>query len=94
MTNGLEPDVVHAFDRSATVRGARYHDVMLDDAQIEAYRNMTPEERWRITEELMDIAWAAMLDLPEGERNRRLRIIEEEHDRSDAIMIAHLRKYS
>lgn len=38
---------------------------MLSDKKIEAYRRMTPEERWREVEELMTLAWRDLLALPE-----------------------------
>ena len=65
---------------------------MLSDEKIEAYRRMTPEERWREVEELMTLAWRMLLELPEDERNRRLAIIREEHEKSDAIILDHLRR--
>ena len=65
--------------------------VMLSDAKIEAYRRMTPEERWREVEELMTLAWRTLLAMPEEERNRRLALIREEHEESDAIILAKLR---
>ena len=65
---------------------------MLSEARIEAYRLMTPEERWREVEELMTLAWRDLQALPEEERNRRLAIIREEHEESDRILIEHLRR--
>ena len=65
---------------------------MLSEEKIEAYRRMTPEERWREVEELMSFAWRTLLELPLKERNRRLTIIREEHDRSDEIWLGHLRR--
>ncbi|MBI1851425.1 MAG: hypothetical protein HYR85_13880 [Planctomycetes bacterium] len=65
---------------------------MLSDEKIEAYRRMTPARRWKETEELMTWAWRALLALPLAERNRRLQVVRDEHDRSDANMLAHMRK--
>lgn len=65
---------------------------MLSEAKLEAYRRMTPEERWREVEELMQLAWQDLLALPEAERNRRPAIVHEEHDRSDEILLAALRR--
>jgi len=53
---------------------------------------MTPEERWRETEELMTFAWRSLLELPERERERRLAIIREEHEASDRALLEHLRR--
>jgi hypothetical protein len=50
---------------------------------------MSPEERWREVEELMTIAWRALRELPEEERRRRLEVIRQEHDQSDAIWMDH-----
>jgi hypothetical protein len=67
---------------------------MLSAEKLEAYRRMTPEERWREVEELMTLAWRDLCALPPEERERRLAIIRQEHEESDAIMIEHLRRYS
>lgn len=67
---------------------------MLSDARIDAYRRMTPEERWREVEELMTFAWRSLLALPEEERERRLALIREEHEASDAILLERLRRVS
>ena len=65
---------------------------MLSDARIEAYRRMTPEARWREVEELMTLAWRTLQALPAAERERRLAVIREEHDASDAVWMEHLRR--
>jgi hypothetical protein len=59
---------------------------MLSEEKLQAYRRMTPEERWREVEELMTFAWRALLELPEEERRRRLQLIREDHEMSDAIL--------
>lgn len=64
---------------------------MLSDAKIEAYRRMTPEQRWREVEQLMTLAWRRLLAMPEEEHNRRLALIREEHEASDAILLEKLR---
>ena len=64
---------------------------MQSDARIEAYRHMTPEDRWREVENLMTLAWRSLLDLPDAERQRRLAVIRDEHEASDAILLQHLR---
>lgn len=64
---------------------------MLSDAKIAAYRRMTPEERWREVEELMTLAWRDLLARPPEERERILRHVRAERDRSDALMLDALR---
>ena len=63
---------------------------MTGESGIEAYRRMTPEERWRHVEELMTLAWRALQQLPDDERRRRLEVVREEHEASDAIMLEHI----
>lgn len=60
---------------------------MLSPAQIEAYRRMTPRERLRETIELCRLADAALDALPPEERARRLRLLEEEHQRSNDALL-------
>jgi hypothetical protein len=67
---------------------------MLDEQRLERYRRMTPEERLREVEELMTFAWRSLLELSDEERQRRLDLVREEHELSDAIILAHLRQYS
>ena len=45
---------------------------MLSREQIEAYRRMSVEERWKIVEEPSSSAWEALMELPHAERERRL----------------------
>jgi hypothetical protein len=66
---------------------------MLSDAKLEAYRRMTPEERWVEVEELMTLAWRSLLELPEEERLHRLAVIREEHEISDRIVLERLRLF-
>lgn len=63
---------------------------MLSREKLEAYRKMSPEERWKEVEELMTLAWRGLLELPEEERERRQRILREEHEASDRILLEHL----
>jgi len=65
---------------------------VLSDERIAAYRRMTPEERWREVEELMTLAWRALLERSAEERERVLRHVREEHDKSDAVMLEALRR--
>jgi hypothetical protein len=65
---------------------------MLSERKLEAYRRMTPGDRWREVEELMTLAWRSLLELPEEERQRRLEIIREEHEASDRIILERLRR--
>ena len=67
---------------------------MLSDAKIRSYREMTPEERWLETEELMTLAWRFLLELPPKERERRLRVSRQQHEHSDAIVLDHLRRFA
>jgi hypothetical protein len=66
---------------------------MLSQAQIEAYRKMTQEERWREVEALMTFAWRYLQQLPKDEVARRLAYDQRQHDEADEIMLAHLRKF-
>ena len=65
---------------------------MLSDAKIRAYRRMSIEERWHEVEELMSLAWRTLGELPEEERERRLAVIREEHDRVNATILERLRR--
>lgn len=65
---------------------------MLSPERIEAYRRMSPEERWREVEELMTVAWRDLKARPGDERERILAVIREEHELSDAVMLEGLRR--
>ncbi len=54
---------------------------------------MTPAERWREVEALPALAWEMRKSLPHEAVERRLKYDREQHDRADAIVLAHLRKY-
>jgi len=64
---------------------------MLSKSRIEAYRRMSPEERWREVEELMTLAWRSLTELSDSEYERRLQVIREQHELSDRIMLDRLR---
>ena len=49
-------------------------------AQLEAFRKMTPGERWKLQVELMDAAWAEMEKLPPDELRRRLEYLRRSHE--------------
>lgn len=66
---------------------------MLSTDKLEAYRAMTPEERWREVEELMTFAWRFLKQLPDEEVERRLAYDRREHDKADAIVLEHLRRF-
>ena len=66
---------------------------MLSDAQIQAYREMSQEERWREVEALMTLAWRMLKELPHEEVARRLALDQRLHDEGDEIMLAHLRRF-
>ena len=59
---------------------------MLSKERLEAYRRMTPEERWRETSALMVYAWEALLQLPFEERERRLAVARLQHRLSNDAM--------
>jgi len=59
--------------------------------QLEAFRRMTPEERWRITSQLMDLAWRTLVELPHEERERRLEAARRQHQLSNEAIIAKLK---
>lgn len=65
---------------------------MLSKERIEAYRNMSQEDRWREVEALMTYAWRFLKSLPHEEMERRLARDAEEHDKSDQIILDHLRR--
>jgi hypothetical protein len=49
--------------------------------RIEAYRRMTPAERWAETLVLLDYGWEMLLRLPREERERRLEAARLERQR-------------
>jgi hypothetical protein len=59
--------------------------------QIEAFRRMTPQERWKITAQLMEFAWRSLLALDPEERERRLAAARREHDVSNEAIAAALK---
>ncbi|MCI0651531.1 MAG: hypothetical protein L0Z55_06585 [Planctomycetes bacterium] len=66
---------------------------MLDKAQIEQFRRMTPAERWAVWLELSELGmaiWEANLTADEIEA--RWKVWREEHDRSDANMLRAFRE--
>jgi hypothetical protein len=54
---------------------------MLSKDRLEAYRRMTPSQRWAETLRLMDYGWEMLLRLPPEERERRLEIARRERQR-------------
>lgn len=66
---------------------------MLSPERIEAYRKMSPEERWREVEALMTLAWRMLKQLPHEEVARRLAIDQQQHDEADEIVLEHLRRH-
>jgi hypothetical protein len=62
---------------------------MLSEERLEAYRKMTPAQKWEETMMLLDFGWEILLSLPQEERERRLEIMRREHEESnDAIVRA------
>ncbi len=64
---------------------------MQSKEQIEAYRRMTPQERWKITAELMEFAWRALLVMTPVERERRLEVARRHHRLSNEAIVAGLK---
>lgn len=65
---------------------------MLSPERIEAYRRMTPAERWREVEALMTFAWRDLKRRPREERERILAVIRAQHEESDRLMLEGLRR--
>jgi hypothetical protein len=59
--------------------------------QIELFRRMTPEERWKITVQLMEFAWRSLLALAPAERERRLELARRQHRLSNEAIVAALK---
>ena len=53
---------------------------MMGQEQVEAFRNMTPSERWKLQVRLMDSAWEEMLKLDATELSRRLDYLNRQHE--------------
>ena len=66
--------------------GECYNDPMLSEEQLRLYRQMSIEDRWRLTEELMTVAWRALLEMSFEDRELRLRLAREEHDASSRAL--------
>ena len=65
---------------------------MLSEEQLARYRQMSIDQRWEITEELMNLTWKALLELPYEERERRLQLAREEHELSSKALVEALSK--
>jgi hypothetical protein len=60
---------------------------MLSMERLEAYRRMTPAEKWAVTVELIEGGWRMLLSLPPEELDRRLEIMRREHQAvNDAVV--------
>jgi hypothetical protein len=59
--------------------------------QIEAFRRMSPEERWKITSKLMELAWRDLRRLSPEERERRLAVARRNHRLSNDAIVAALK---
>jgi hypothetical protein len=64
---------------------------VLSPEQIEVFRRMTPEERWKITSQLMEFAWRSLLALDPEERGRRLEIARRHHRLSNEAIATGLK---
>ena len=59
---------------------------MLSKERLEAYRRMTPAQKWAETLALADYGWQMLLRLAPEERERRLEIMRREHQpTNDAV---------
>ena len=59
---------------------------MLSKERLEAYRRMTPAEKWAETLALLDYGWEMLMRLPPEERERRLEIMRRERQAvNDAV---------
>ena len=59
---------------------------MLSKERLEAYRRMTPAQKWAETLALADYGWQMLLRLAPEERERRLEIMRREHQATnDAV---------
>jgi hypothetical protein len=54
---------------------------VLSKERLDAYRRMTPAERWAETVQLLDYGWEMLLRLPQEERERRLDVARRERRR-------------
>lgn len=54
---------------------------MLSKERLDAYRRMTPKERWAETLLLLDYGWQMLLQLPHDEAVRRLEAARRERQR-------------
>jgi len=62
---------------------------MLSKERLEAYRKMTPAQKWAETVELIESGWRMLLSLPPEERERRLETMRREHQAvNDAVVKA------
>jgi hypothetical protein len=52
---------------------------------------MTPQERWKITAQLMEFAWRSLLALEPEERERRLEAARRQHRLSNELIAAALK---
>jgi hypothetical protein len=66
---------------------------MLSKAKLESYRAMTIEEQWFEVEQLMTLAWRMLSALPAEQVETRLASDRAEHDRADARILNHLRRF-
>ena len=65
---------------------------MMDAAQLEQYRRMTPAERWAMSWELARFAWDLWeRNLTPQEIDRRLAIRRQEEERSNENLLRGLR---
>jgi hypothetical protein len=59
--------------------------------QLDAWRRMTPQERWKLTAALMEMGWRSLLELEPAERERRLEIARRHHQLTNDAIAAGLK---
>jgi hypothetical protein len=64
---------------------------MHDPEQIATWRQMTPEERFKLTATLMELAWRSLLALDPEERERRLEVARRHHRETNEAIAAALK---
>jgi len=65
---------------------------MLSKEQVRRYQQMSWDEKFRIAEELTDMALRQLDSLPPEEREKRWAVIRHEHRQYRERIIAHLAK--
>lgn len=64
---------------------------MLSPERLEAYRRMSPQEKWEEFRSLLDSGWEMLMSLPAEERERRLEIMRVEHQKTNDLIVKALK---